>query len=87
MYDLLKETLEEGAMIFSKKPSKKVHCGQDPVDGLEPALVVSAFDITKQKATELELQSLKAALQRRIPQCMHASWHRRSANGYMHEKT
>lgn len=37
------------------------------MDSLVPALVVSAFDVTKQKETELELQSLKTTLQRYLP--------------------
>ena len=37
---------------------------QDPVHVMSPVMIVSAFDVTRQKQTELELLSLKQALQR-----------------------
>lgn len=38
------------------------HAMQDPVDSLVAAMVVSAFDVSEQKESELELQSLKNSL-------------------------
>lgn len=40
---------------------------QDPVDPAARVLVVSCFDVTAQKRTELELQAMKGALQRCAP--------------------
>ena len=40
---------------------------QDPLQFMAPAMVVTTFDVTKQKETELELQALKLTLQRCRP--------------------
>ena len=37
---------------------------QDPIDNKAPAVLVSAFNVTHLKETELELQKVKAVLQR-----------------------
>ena len=37
---------------------------QDPVNNLAPAVLVSAVNVTHLKETEMELQKLRAALQR-----------------------
>lgn len=37
---------------------------QDPVNNLAPAVLVSAFNVTHLKETEMELQKLRVALQR-----------------------
>lgn len=39
---------------------------QDPVDGVVPAIAVSAFDVTHLTETELELEAMKLKLQQYV---------------------
>ncbi|KAK9806640.1 hypothetical protein WJX73_003268 [Symbiochloris irregularis] len=42
----------------------KMHPGEDPADGNQPAAVVATLDVSASKEKELELRTLRAALQR-----------------------
>ena len=58
-------------MMHLKIYQATLQCLQDPLQFMAPAMVVTSFDVTKEKDTELALQALKLSLQRCDPTADH----------------